>query len=169
MAASRTPGAGGGPDGAAVPGLEILQGWADDLARRHFGVPFDGRLRWAPRLRHRAGDFTPGRATIRLSLPYFLCYGAAAMKAVLLHELCHWFLLRHGIDHREDASAFQELLALHGAPARAAPRPPRGASAAAGGTRGAGTRRTARHGAAGGGVDGAMGGATRWMIRTAAP
>jgi len=118
------PPAGGGP----LPDAAALRAWAADLALRHFGEPFPGIVRWAPRLRYRAGDYTPSTGVIRLSVPYFVRYGAAEARAILLHELCHWWLFRRGLRHHEDAAQFQALLAAHGAPARARPlaRAPRG-------------------------------------------
>jgi SprT-like protein len=104
-----------------------LRDWADELTLAHFGMRFPGQVRLAPRLRYRAGDFTPATVTIRLSGPYLARYGAEAARQVLLHELCHWWLYREGIPHRENAAVFQSLLRVHGAPARAlaVPRAPR--------------------------------------------
>lgn len=111
------------PPGNAIPDVRDLQTWAAEIAARHFGRPFDGRVVWAPRLRYRAGDYAPATRTIRLSLPYFRRYGADEARRILLHELCHWWLFAHGIRHREDAPVFQELLRLHGAPAKGRPMP----------------------------------------------
>ena len=106
--------------GAATdPSDADLLRWTDALARRHFGVPFDGRACWARRLHYRAGDYHPISRTLRLSLPYFHRYGRQEADAILLHELCHWWLYRDGCPHREDDPAFQALLCLHGAPRRA--------------------------------------------------
>ena len=99
----------------------VLRVWAGELALRHFGERFPGTVRWAPRLYYRAGDYTPSTQAIRLSLPYFRSYGEHETKRILLHELCHWWLFRQGIRHREDAPAFQGLLRSHGAPAAALP------------------------------------------------
>lgn len=109
--------------GAGPPPAEELRAWADRLARQHFGTGFVGGVAWAPRLRYRAGDFSPATGRIRLSLPYYLRYGRAETERILLHELCHWWLFRQGQGHREDAPAFQALLARHGAPARGLPMP----------------------------------------------
>jgi predicted SprT family Zn-dependent metalloprotease len=113
------------PAASGVPDTQTLHAWADELARRHFGQPFDGRVAWATRLRYRAGDYTPARATIRLSLPYYLRYGPAEARRILLHELCHWWLYRQGMRHRENSACFRELLRQHGAPVRAKPMPRR--------------------------------------------
>ncbi len=107
----------------APPDQQTLRAWATDLSRHHFGVPFPGQVLWAPRLRYRAGDYAPARQTIRLSLPYFQRYGADETRRILLHELCHWWLLSQGVRHREDAAAFQRLLRQHGAPAKGLPMP----------------------------------------------
>ncbi len=96
-----------------------LFAWTDALARRHFGVPFDGRTRWARRLHYRAGDYHPASGVLRLSLPYYRRYGRGEADAILLHELCHWWLFRQGRPHREDDPRFQSLLHRHGAPRRA--------------------------------------------------
>ena len=104
---------------AQDPSDADLHAWTDALARQHFGVPFDQRACWAKRLHHRAGDYHPISRTLRLSLPYFQRYGRREADAVLLHELCHWWLYRHGQPHRENDPAFQALLRLHGAPRRA--------------------------------------------------
>lgn len=119
-----------GADPATSPGPQVLQAWATALAQAHFGVPFDGTVCWAPRLRYRAGEYAPGSGRIRLSLPYYHRYGAAETQGILLHELCHWWLFRQGIPHRENAAVFQALLGRVGAPRRAhpltrAPRAPR--------------------------------------------
>ncbi len=118
-----------GPAGSPLdghPGGE-LRAWADELALAHFGMRFPGQVQLAPRLRYRAGDFTPATVTIRISGPYLARYGAEAARQVLLHELCHWWLYREGIPHRENGAVFQSLLRVHGAPARARalPRAPR--------------------------------------------
>ena len=99
---------------------------ADRLSRRWFQTPFDGRAIWAARLRYRAGEFRPSDRTIRISRPYHERYGAPVTEGIMLHELCHWWLHRSGIAHREDAEVFQSLLARTGAPRRApaAPMPP---------------------------------------------
>ncbi len=122
------------PDAPAAPGPAALappprtdetalRQWIDDLALRHFGVPFPGAIRFAPRLHYRAGDYTPSTGVIRLSRPYLQRYGAAAAREVLLHELCHWWLYSHGVAHRENAPVFRDLLRAHGAPLRARPMP----------------------------------------------
>lgn len=108
-----------------APDGQLLHDWASELAWRHFGRPFTGRVEWAPRLRHRAGDFTPATGRIRLSLPYYRRYGAHEVRAILLHELCHWWLFGQGVRHREDTPAFQSLLRRVGAPRRARPLPRR--------------------------------------------
>lgn len=102
-----------------------LSTWARELSFAHFGVPFPGDVRFAPRLHHRAGDFTPATGVIRISRPYLERYGEAAGRAVLLHELCHWWLWRQGTPHREDSPVFRSLLHLHGAPLQARPMPRR--------------------------------------------
>ena len=111
------------PTQEAAPALATLHTWATELAHRHFGRPFDGRVAWAPRLRYRAGDYAPATQTIRLSLPYFRRYGADETRRILLHELCHWWLFTRGVRHREGAPVFQALLKQHGAPARGRPMP----------------------------------------------
>lgn len=111
------------PSGNAIPDPQVLQVWAAEMAERHFGRPFDGRVVWAPRLRYRAGDYAPVSGTVRLSLPYFRRYGPHEARRILLHELCHWWLFSQGIRHREDSPVFQELLRRHGAPARGRPMP----------------------------------------------
>jgi SprT-like protein len=108
---------------AGIPTPAVLQAWTDALSLRHFGQAFSGSVAWAPRLRYRAGDFAPATGRIRLSLPYFARYGAAEAQAILLHELCHWWLYRQGVSHREDSPGFQALLRRVGAPAKARPMP----------------------------------------------
>lgn len=108
---------------ATVSEDATLRQWADALCRHHFGVPFDGEICWAPRLRCRAGEFHPSRMRIRISGPYRLAHGDAETQQVLLHELCHWWLFRQGIAHREDAAVFRDLLRRAGAPRRARPVP----------------------------------------------
>jgi SprT-like protein len=109
----------------AEPGEQALRSWARELSVAHFGTPFGGEVRFAPRLHHRAGDFTPRTGVIRLSRPYLERHGIPAARAVLLHELCHWWLWRQGIAHREDSPAFREVLRRHGAPLRGRPMPRR--------------------------------------------
>ena len=113
----------GAPSAVEIPPPAVLRRWADDLALTHFGESFSGTVAWAARLRYRAGDFTPSTGRIRLSLPYFTRYGPGEARGILLHELCHWWLYRHGLIHREDAPAFQALLRTVGAPAKARPMP----------------------------------------------
>lgn len=108
---------------ASRPSPEELRRWADQLARQHFGVPFNGAVAWALRLRHQAGDFSPTRNLIRLSAPYYDRYGERQARATLLHELCHWWAWRTIGPHRENSRIFQELLQRTGAP-RYAPPPP---------------------------------------------
>ncbi len=92
---------------------------ADRLSLRWFHVPFDGCAIWADRLRYRAGEFRPAEAMIRISRPYHEKYGTTVTEGILLHELCHWWLHRSGIPHRENADVFQTLLRRTGAPRRA--------------------------------------------------
>jgi SprT-like protein len=106
---------------ADLPPATVLCTWADELARRHFGTPYDGTVDWAPRLHHRAGDYAPALRRIRLSAPYYRRYGPAEARRILLHELCHWWLHGRGIAHREDSRVFLDLLALVGAPRRGRP------------------------------------------------
>jgi SprT-like protein len=108
------------PEPADDPGLHAL---ADRLSRKWFHAPFDGRAVWAERLRYRAGEFRPHDGTIRISRPYHDRYGLGVTEGILLHELCHWWLHRAGIAHRENAAVFQDLLRRTGAPRRA-PAPP---------------------------------------------
>lgn len=56
-----------------------------------------------------------------MSRPYFDRYGEAEARATLLHELCHWWLRRHGLVHRENSRRFQDLLRSVGAPRYARP------------------------------------------------
>jgi predicted SprT family Zn-dependent metalloprotease len=114
-----------GLDTGRAPDEAALRAWVRELSLAHFGVAFPGEVRLAPRLRHRAADFTPATGTIRLSGPYLELHGAAAGRAVLLHELCHWWLWRQGVPHREDSAEFRALLHRHGAPPRARPMPRR--------------------------------------------
>lgn len=107
----------------APPTTVMLQAWAQTLSIAHFGTGFEGTVRWAPRLRYRAGDYTPATGCIRLSLPYFQRYGPSETRRILLHELCHWWLYRSGQHHRESTAAFQDLLRRVGAPAIAHPLP----------------------------------------------
>lgn len=96
-----------------------LAAMAERLALRWFAIPFDGRVVWAERLRYRAGEYRPADRCIRISRPYHERYGAALTEGILLHELCHWWLYRAGIRHRENAAVFQALLRRTGAPRRA--------------------------------------------------
>lgn len=125
LAAPNRPVAPAPPAGlpTAPPTTVMLQAWAQTLSIAHFGTGFEGTVRWAPRLRYRAGDYTPATGCIRLSLPYFQRYGPSETRRILLHELCHWWLYRGGQHHRENTAAFQELLRRVGAPAKAHPLP----------------------------------------------
>ncbi len=114
------PGLAGAAAGAP-PDVATVRAWADALALAHFGLRFPGTVRWAPRLRYRAGDYTPATRVIRVSLPYYLRYGYEETMRILLHELCHWWLFRQGVHHREDSPVFQRLLTAHGAPAHGLP------------------------------------------------
>lgn len=109
----------------ARPTTATLAAWTQELSARHFGVAFDGRVEWAPRLRSRAGDYLASQRRIRVSAPYFDRYGEGEARATLLHELCHWWLHREGVRHRENSRRFQDLLRAVGAPRYAAPLEPR--------------------------------------------
>lgn len=103
-----------------------LRAWYEELDRRHF----QGRLaaaawevRFAPELRHRAGDCDAGRRRIRVADYLRRHYGTAEVLNTLLHEMVHQWQFQQRGRAGHDREFWERLRAIpdYTAPGKHAP------------------------------------------------
>ena len=91
-----------------------LQVYTEEWSRTLFKRPFKHQIFFNRRLKTTGGRYHLTDHHIDINPLMYECFDLANLKAVVVHELCHYHLHLMGRDYHHRSSDFRHLLALTG-------------------------------------------------------